>query len=314
MMSNLYHKILVPLDGSALAEQVLPHLQRLAAPTETTLVLVNVITPMPYTMTPMTSIGYVPPDFFTYPRSTAEAYIVEQQQQLQALGFRVETHIVEGDVAANIVRVAAETHVDLIAMTTHGRAGFVRWALGSVAEQVVCETPLPVFLVRETTTLSSDKFHRILVPLDGSPLAEQALPEAVALAQATGAELLLLQVIQTLDEENERILFKNKAEAQASFVQWQTSAETYLQQVAQPIQTQGVVCVCRAVAGNVVETIINTAETAGIDLLVISTHGRSGLGHWFYGSVTNKVLRGVSCPLLVIHNLPASADLPQQGI
>ncbi len=208
------------------------------------------------------------------------------------------------------MRVATATNVDLIAMTTHGRSGFVRWALGSVAERVVCETPLPVFLVRETTAAAGDKLRRILVPLDGSLLAEQALPEAVALAQATGAELLLLQVIQALDEGNQHILFKNAAEAQAAFAQWQTSAETYLRQVAQPIQAQGGVCVCRALAGNVVETIIATAETAGIDLLVISTHGRSGLQRWVYGSVANKVLRGVSCPLLVIHNPPTPVELP----
>ncbi len=87
-MGNLYHKILVPLDGSALAEQVLPHLQRLVAPAETTLVLVSVIEPMPYTMT---TLRYAPPDFFTYPRASAEAYIAEQQKQLQALGFQVES-------------------------------------------------------------------------------------------------------------------------------------------------------------------------------------------------------------------------------
>ena len=305
-MASLYHKILVPLDGSALAEQVLPHLHRLAAPAETMLVLVNVIAPMPYTIATM---RYAPPDLLNYPRSSAEVYIAEQQQQLQAMGFQVETHIVEGDAAANIVRVATATNVDLIAMTTHGLSGFVRWALGSVAERVVCETLLPIFLVRETTVLARNKLQRILVPLDGSPLAEQALPAAVALAQATGAELLLLQVIQTLDEGNQRILFKNEAAAQAAFAQWQTSAETYLQQVAQPIQAQGVACVCRVLLANVVETIIDTAEMAGIDLLVISTHGRSGLRRWFYGSVTNKVLRGVSCPLLVIHNPPTPADL-----
>lgn len=306
-MVSLYHKILVPLDGSALAEQVLSHLPRLGAPAETSLVLVSVIDPIPYTVAPL---DYMPPDFFTYPRSNAETYIVEQQQQLQALGFQVEAHVVEGDAAANIVRVATATQVDLIAMTTHGRSGFARWALGSVAERVVCETALPVFLVRETTALPSDKLQRILVPLDGSPLAEQALPAAVALAQATGAELLLLQVVQTLDKGGQHMLFKNEAEAQAALAQWQTRAETYLQQVAQLIQAQKVVCVCRALAGNVVETIIDTAETADIDLLVLSTHGRSGLRRWFYGSVANKVLRGVSCPLLVIHNLPALVELP----
>ncbi|CAN5624768.1 universal stress protein [soil metagenome] len=306
-MVSLYHKILVPLDGSALAEQVLPHLQRLAAPSETTLVLVNVIEPIPYSMPPLC---YTPPNFLPYLRSSAEAYIAEQQKQLQAVGFQVEAHVIEGDAATNLVSVATATNVDLIAMTTHGRSGFVRWALGSVAERVMCETLLPVFLVRETTAAAGDKLRRILVPLDGSPLAEQALPEAVALAQATGAELLLLQVIQTFDEGNKHILFKNEAEAQVAFAQWQTSAATYLEQVAQPIQAQKVVYICRALAGNVVEMIIDTVETDGIDLLVISTHGRSGLRRWMYGSVANKVLRGVSCPLLVIHNSPVLADLP----
>lgn len=304
-MIGFYRKILVPLDGSILAEQVLPHLQRLATPGETTLVLVTVMDPTHYVVA---QGRYLPPNYFTHLRSSAEAYITKQGRQLEAAGFQVEAYVVEEDAAGGILQAAATAQVDLIAMTTHGRSGFVRWALGSVAERIVSETPLPVFLVREAMALPGDKLRRLLVPLDGSALAEQALPKAGALAKATGAELLLLQVIQSLDDRNQDLfLHKDSAEAQALLTTWQTNAIAYLQQKAQPFQAEGVVCVCKAVTGDVAPTIIATAESEDIDLLVMSTHGRSGLRRWIYGSVANKVLRGVTCPLLMIHNPPTDS-------
>jgi nucleotide-binding universal stress UspA family protein len=304
-MVGLYGRVLVPLDGSELAEQVLPHLQRLVSPAATTVALVNVIESMRFTTaTPR----HAPPNLYASLRASAEKYLAEQQGRLQAAGFGVETYVVEGDPATGILHVATTANVDLIAMTTHGRSGFVLWALGSVAERVIRETQLPVYLVREGTALPGDRLHRILVPLDGSARAEQALPQAVALAKATGAELMLLQVIQLLDDRNEELLFKDATESQAAFSEWQLNAESYLQQLAQSIQAEGVTCLCNAKRGDVVPTIIETAESEGVDLLVMGTHGRSGLSRWVFGSVTNKVLRGVSCPLLVIHNPPADSS------
>lgn len=305
-MIGLYHKILVPLDGSTLAEQVLPHLQRLAAPADTTFVLVNVINSANYVAT---HSRYLPPDYFIRLHTHAEAYLAEQRRRLEQAGFRVEAYVEDGDAASRILHVAATTQPDLIAMTTHGRAGFVRWALGSVAERIVSETGVPLFLVREPTTLPADKLHRILVPLDGSPLAEQALPIAGALAKAISAELLLLQVIQPLDDRNQDILFKDAAEAQAAFVEWRTNAEAYLHEKAQPFQAAGVPCRYKVELADVAPTIIDTAETEHIDLLVMSTHGRSGLRRWVYGSVANKVLRGVTCPLLLIHQAAPGTGL-----
>ncbi len=302
-MISFYRKILVPLDGSALAEQVLPHLHRLATPGETTLVLVTVVDPTHYVVA---QGRYLPSNYFTHLRSIAEAHIKKQGRQLEAAGFDVEAYVVEGDAADAILKVAATTQADLIAMTTHGRSGFVRWALGSVAERIVIETPLPVFLVREGTAVPGDKLRRLLVPLDGSALAEQALPVAGPLAKATGAELLLLQVVQGLDRRNQDLLFKDAAEAQAAVTEWQQEAIAYLQQQAHHFQADGVTCLCKVVMGDVASTIIGTADSEAIDLLVMSTHGRSGLQRWIYGSVANKVLRGVTCPLLLIHN--PSAD------
>lgn len=306
-MIGLYHKILVPLDGSTLAEQVLPHLQRLATPADTTFVLVTVINSGTYVAT---HSRYLPPDYFIRLRADAEAYIAAQRQQLAQAGFRVEAYVGDGDAAGNILQIAATTQADLIAMTTHGRAGFIRWALGSVAERIVSETALPVFLARATTALPSDQVRRILVPLDGSALAEQALPIAGALAKTTGAELLLLQVIQPLDDRNQDILFKDAAEAQAAFAEWRANAEAYLHEKAQPFQAVGVPCRYKVELADVAPTIIDTAGSEPVDLLVMSTHGHSGLRRWVYGSVTNKVLRGVTCPLLLIHQAATVSQKP----
>ena len=108
-------------------------------------------------------------------------------------------------------------------------------------------------------------------------------------------------MIQPLDDRNQEILFKDVAEAQAAFAEWQTNAAAYLHEKAQPFQAENVTCLYKAELGDVAPTIIDTAETEHIDLLVMSTHGRSGLRRWVYGSVANKVLRGVTCPLLLIH-------------
>jgi len=227
-MPGIYRKIVLPLDGSAISEGVLTHLPQLAIPGETTLVLLHVVEPSRYAMA---VTRFTPPDFWENIQASAEAYIADQRNLLQASGYRVEAYVANGDAAANILRVAETAQADLIAMTTHGRSGFVAWALGSVAERVISQSPLPVFLVRQATA-SRDNFRRILTPLDGSPLAEQSLGAASELAQAAHAELVLLQVVQTLDQGSRRILFKNEDEAEAALDQWQSAALAYLETMA----------------------------------------------------------------------------------
>lgn len=296
-MAGLYRKILLPIDGSAEAERVLVYLPQLAIPGETTLVLVNVVESFRYAMA---ASRHTPPDFLEHLRSGAEAYITEQRNALQSAGYRVEAYVVEGDAAGSILQVAATAQADLIGMTTHGRSGFVAWALGSVAERVISEADLPVFLVRRSSLPTGDNFRHILMPLDGSPLAEQALPQASALAQASQAKLLLLQVAQTFDEGNRRILFRGEAEAENTLAQWRADAQAYLERLAQQMRAEGIDCAYRVLAGDVAQAIVEAAQEEKADLLVMSTHGRSGLQRWVYGSVSGKVLRSLACPLLLI--------------
>lgn len=296
-MSKYFQRILLPLDGSAFAERVLAVLPRIATPVATELVLVNVIEPVRYAFG---AIDFTTPRLVTYIRTSAQAYIEQQADRLRNAGYQVKTYILDGDAAQCILDRARVVNSDLIAMTTHGRSGFVRWALGSVAERVVHGATAPVLLVRDTQ--DGTGLRHILVPLDGSMLAEQALPLAQALANATRAHLLLLQVVQAPDAGSKRILWSSEAEADAVLARWCADAEHYLRQTANVLQEMGVTTEVRAVLGDPDKVIHNLVADEAIDLIVMSTHGRSGLSRWYYGSVANKVMRSVGCPLLLVRS------------
>lgn len=300
-MFTHYRKILIPLDGSPLAEHVLDHIAWLATPAATELNLVSVIETWRYaTAGPEFALA----DLITPVIAGMAEYLKTQQTKLMQAGYHVTTHVVEGDAANVLLSMAQTDGVDLIAMSSHGRSGFVRWALGSVAERVLHGAQIPVFLVRESTAPRQGKLQTILCPLDGSAVAEQALPEAQALALANNAHLLLAQVIQKLDERSQGLLFTSEAAAKATFAKWRSAAETYLAGVAQRLTTAGVTTEARVVVDDPDRAICAMSQHA--DLIVMGTHGRTGMSRWVYGSVANKVLRGASCPLLLVHTVDAA--------
>jgi nucleotide-binding universal stress UspA family protein len=292
-----FQRVLIPLDGSPFAEHVLALLPRVATPAETELVLVSVIEPVRYAFN---RVDFTLATLATYIRNSTQAYIDSQRERLCNAGYSVTSHVLDGDAAGCIVELAETVHAELIAMTTHGRSGFVSWALGSVAERVVQGANIPVLLMRQEMENGASPLRRILVPLDGSALAEQALPIAQRLARSTGAQLLLLQVLQELDAGSKRMLFANEAEADAAIAGWRADAEEYIQKIAGEPAMDGVVAVARTAVGAPEKVLGATIVDEDIDLVVMSTHGRTGLSRWYYGSIANKVLHSASCPLLLI--------------
>lgn len=302
-MFTHYHKILIPLDGSPLAEHVLDHIAWLATPAATELSLVSVIESWRYA-----SAGpeFALADLITPVIAGMAEYLKTQEAKLVQAGYHVTTRVVEGDAASVLLSMAQTDGVDLIAMSSHGRSGFVRWALGSVAERVLHGAQVPVFLVRESTAPRQGKLQTILLPLDGSAVAEQALPEAQALALANQAHLLLVQVIQKLDERSQGLLFTSETTAKATFAKWRAEAETYLAGIAQRLTAAGVTTDVRVVVDDPDRAICAMSPHA--DLIVMGTHGRTGMSRWVYGSVANKVLRGASCPLLLVHTVEGTSE------
>lgn len=310
MSSTPYRKVVIPLDGSPLAEQMLDYIKHVTSPTETELVLVSVFDLLQYRSI---QFDHGPVRLAATVLAELERYLNQHREKLERAGYRIHTHVMEGDVAHQIIKLAKDVEADLIAMTTHGRSGFVRFALGSIAERVIQRAETPLLLLRETTNPSVGKPRRLLVPLDGSLMAETALPEAAALAQAINAQLMLLQVVQTLDEGNRRLLFPDRESADAAQEQWRLAADAYLAQVAHMLQSGGIACGYQAKLGDADQVICATVLNDNIDLIVMSTYGRSGFKRWYYGSVANKVLRNAACPILLVRSGAEAAREEEKG-
>lgn len=312
------HTILVPLDGSARADQVLPHVAYLARQLRASVRLLRVV-PEPLLETPLlqdvAAVDRVaarvhgPP--VVSPVESLRSYAADDEHAavlaLRAQGLDVELEVEVGDPAETIVAIAESRRVTMIAMATHGYGGVRRWALGSVTDKVIQAAPAPVFVVRSAAHEARQQplgLRRLLVPLDGSPLAMKALPLATELAAASGAHLILLRALQTsaaidqpaplLSDERPRLPGDAYLEASA-----QVFAE--LQALADQLhERHGVVVACNVRPGPAAEAIIEEAEQRDVDMVVMATHGYGGLRRWALGSVADKVLHGGETPLLLV--------------
>jgi nucleotide-binding universal stress UspA family protein len=235
-------------------------------------------------------------------QEVAQAYLGRIATELRSAGHSVEYQVLSGSSAEAILSYARDRQADLIVMSTHGRSGIGRWVFGSVADKVLRGAHIPVFLVRASANNAPAEvtaYQRILVPLDGSPLAEQALPHAEKIARAFHGEIVVLRVPTippslTFGPDPGVLLPTLLNEAY-------DEADAYLDNVVRRLHAHGIVAHKVPMdPGPVAEAILDYARDADIDLIVMSTHGRSGIGRWVYGSVADRVLRGAEVPVLLI--------------
>jgi len=215
-----------------------------------------------------------------------------------------------GEPAEEILRCAEENVVDLILMATHGHSAMRRWSTGSVAVKVLRASRVPVWLIRAGVPheIVHDKFPRItvLVPLDGSEMAEVVFPHLAALAEQRGIERLDVVLLRVC----EPIIIPPGYEVEvsedwASYVEQyltraKQAAEEYLAESAKIIEATGIRVKTVVKIGQPAAEIINYADTHPLNLVVMSTHGWSGHNWWLWGSVTGKVLENISSPLFLV--------------
>jgi nucleotide-binding universal stress UspA family protein len=236
---------------------------------------------------------------------------------LVAKGAPTDTEVRVGEPAEQIVAAATDAGADLIAMATHGRAGLTRAFLGSVAERVLTASPIPVLMVRPGCH-EMIGLRTILVPVDGSPGSALALASAVALARAATARLVLLQVIvpvlayQTINTSwfGAAVTFDPAWDDEAL-----VAGRAYVTGLAQRVQASGVEAEGIALIGesvtpstSVVDAIVAQADTAGADLIAMSTHAHTGAARLVLGSVADALVRGSHRPVLLLRRgISASA-------
>lgn len=296
---KMFEKILIPLDGSELAERALEPALALAEKANSQVIFLSVPVPNHF-VRQHNGIGVL------YPLQALEKAHQETNEYLDALkkgkarkGYSLNVIIHDGDPASVIVDTAVAEKADLIVMSTHGRSGFSRWMIGSVTTKVLRQAPCPVLVIRSSKLIS-----RILIPLDGSGLAEQALEPGFEIASGLEAEVLLLTVQESMEVSSLEIAQFEKAEKGLG-VRVEQSVyerdESYLETLAQYYEKALEVHTQYAVAdGPVSHCILDAADNWNADLIIMATHGRTGLQRWVYGSVTEKILRGANCSLLII--------------
>jgi len=281
-------RILVPLDGSVTAEAVLPYATSLARAADASLLLLRIVTPgeIGQSLFWKTTIpAELRREWTEEALTRANVYLASVAERLRARDLHVVFDVQPADDAATaiVARAEHESEVRLIAMTTHGYGGALRWAFGSVAAKVLHATPTPLLIVRsnggEHPSVTEVTYRTICVPLDGSPLAEQALATAQPIAARIGATLLLVCVV-TGDDIAE--------------------ARKYLEGVAQRLRADRFNVQSHVVEGIPADQIVYVAQTDHADLIVMATHGRTGLRQIWLGSVASKVVHRSELPVLLV--------------
>ena len=304
----MYDRILVPLDGSKLAERILPYATLLSRTFGTRIELLRAVSPpsmvsdgsyaeianLPHRMAPSDLVEY------------ASKYTKGVEDNLTSSGMAATSTTELGNPADVIAEHAAKEPNTLVAMSTHGRTGMARWVMGSVTDKVVHQIDQPMLVVRPDLDKPGPeeiKFETIIVPLDGSPEAEQGMAQTLPLAKALGLRVVLV----TANPDPSDYYLVEDYPAGGAYYDFTKDVEradgetqTYLEHIAGRLRGEGFGEVeIRLTHGDAGGTIVDIAKESPNSLIGMATHGRSGVGRWIMGSVSSRVIRHSGDPVLL---------------
>ena len=300
-------KILIPLDGSAFAEQAVETARAIAHRTGAAIEFVSV---QPPAVPPSRVSGAPPldPRFDAELRRSLQAYldrIVEAERARST--FSVSGRLREGGADREIVAQAEESSADLIAMTTHGRGGLGLW-LGSVADRVIRAAHVPVLLVRQDESGEGREVHlrRVVIGAAGADADDRIVTAVEDVAGLADVEFTLVHVVDRLPmipavdpavgpPPDELAGLPTTRDQQ----RWD-DAERYLEWIAGPLRARGATVATRVVrSASAPGAIVDAAVRANADLIAVGTAARAPVARWFLGSTSDKVVRSASCSVLV---------------
>lgn len=284
-------KILVPLDGSELGEMALVYAKELAG-------AINLEVQM--------ACATERQDEATH--RMCGLYLDKVAERLKTQVKRanpksdVRTVVIDGDPATGLVEYAEKEGIDLLIMMSHGRSGIMPWAMGSTADKVVQRAQTPVLLVRATVKSTKRRpvqvIKKILLPLDGSPVGEAALPYIVTIAQALDCEVILLGVVEVVQHIHTIGGPDHFVYSEQQIEQMKGETNSYLQKVSKRFVKGKVRIVLRT--GDPAQEIIKISTEENVNMVAMSSHGKSGITRWVMGSVSNKILHSGKTPILLV--------------
>jgi nucleotide-binding universal stress UspA family protein len=274
----MFERILLPLDGSPVAEALLDRLGPILTRNDSELLLLRVA---PTSVYPYAELPIVVPDI----RIESRAYVQRIAQGLIERGARARPLVEEGPPAGTILDVAEREKATLIAMPTHGRTGIARWVFGSVTEKVVRASPVPLLVVRSFPAVPSPlSFERILVPIVHFHF--KIMPHVREVARLFGSRVAIVHVVEPGEDASTR-----------------DQAQAEIRTLVNELKENGIPTEVLERKGDPAHEILEACRQEQAGLIAITTHGRHGPTRWALGSVTEKVLRSSPVPLLVVRNV-----------
>jgi nucleotide-binding universal stress UspA family protein len=295
----MYTRLLIPLDGSKTAEATLPYGRTLAGTLKIPVELLSVV-----------DIGALATQVSHGSARYFETIIAESvrnnEEYLKRIAKTFPGHEIrctlEKGKAEEVIIEKAGSDATLTAMATHGRSGINRLLLGSVAEKVLRGSTNPLLLIRASEEAKSEReaaLKSVIVPLDGSELAENVLPSVVELAKALKLEVLLLRAYPRFNYTG--VEDYNAANYEVIRAAFRAEAQSYLENKVRELKCKGIEKVSFATPeGSGADEIVALGRRTLDNLIAMCTHGRSGVKRWVLGSVTEKVVRLSGDPVLIV--------------
>ncbi len=300
----MFEKILVPLDGSELAEVTLPYVEELAGRLNSEVVLLHSCQPEHRQFQHM-----------------HEIYINDMAEQV---GSRIKKHwtkstatvraqtITANEASESICNYVQEKSMGLVVMATHGASGFKTWALGSVVDKVCRSISVPTLLIRANASKSVEKsklFNRILLTLDGSEASKTAMPFALELATRLKASIVLFQMVRSsyMYAGADGMTPGMGVDYARIDAMEEKRVHGYMAGVASEIREKGIPVTYQVAVGiDAAQGILDVGHKSNTDLVVMASRGNSGITRWVLGSVAEKVLREGDLPLLLVRETKKS--------
>ena len=299
----MFNRILLPMDRSSVAECVLPHAVAIARAFESQVTLVHVMG----SSQPGHWRRAMDPLNWGIRKAEAEGYLGDLTVRLRKAALPAEKQILEGDAAERIVEFSRKTDTPLVMISSHGQSGLSGWNVSSVVLKVIMRACTSIMIVRAyqptPTEMTSLRYRRILIPIDGSQRAECVLPVARNLARFHEAQILLAHIVKRPEMPRRTPPTSEDVELADRLVERnRTEAVQYLDDLRS--QLSGDVQVRVLVSDHIAVTLHELVEQEAIDLVVLSAHGHSGLTRWPYGSVVMSFITFGTTPLLIVQDLP----------
>lgn len=311
----MFERILVPLDGSANAEVILPQIARILKRENAEILLVRAVSALEG------SGKYMHQFLLDREREQAHQYLDDMVRRFGKKATKLQARVVDGPAAEVILQTAQAEGATLIAMTTHGSTGFERWLLGSVAEKVARASAVPVLLVRSFRRSSKGgleplgaealPFRRMLVPVDGSSTSMSVIGPAEQFARLYDSEILLLHVLPPFVPPAALLPGMEASLPITRPDPLPSELDPVTEKAAERFKQSGLNTTRLSVEGDPATVILDLSINREMDLIALGTHGRTGLTRWALGSVAERVLRSAEVPLLLVRT-PKPKQTPKK--